>query len=381
MNVRAAVLALSVLLVGCRQTRQSPVEGPFSEQELKQFTSMNPIDAHTHIFVNDPKFNGVVDRLNLHLLDIFVVDDTSHARPSLAVETVAGWSLASANPGRVSICTTFDAYQVGQPHFAQTAVGQINQDFDRGAVAAKVWLNIGMEIKDASGNYLMPDDPIFDPIYQDIVAHNKTLIAHTAAPDGAWERPDPKSPSSGYYITHPEWSMYRRPGAPSKAKIMAARDHVLQEYPTMRVVGAHLGSMEDNLDDLGQHLDRYPNFAVDVAARMPNLIKMPRQQMIDFITRYQDRLIYGTDLERGFGEPPEAKNARPLADSYARIWRYFATNDTLTFGGGTIQGLDLPPSVVHKIYHDNAVKWFPGILATGGQDSQAARPNPASKAN
>jgi hypothetical protein len=47
-------------------------------------------------------------------------------------------------------------------------------------------------------------------------------------------------------------------------------------------------------------------------------------------------------------------------DTYANDWRYLATNDTILYK--KVQGLDLPPSILRKIYHDNAVKWFPGIL-------------------
>ena len=49
-------------------------------------------------------------------------------------------------------------------------------------------------------------------------------------------------------------------------------------------------------------------------------------------------------------------------DSYARDWRFLATNDTVEFEGAKGQGLALPDSVLRKIYHDNAVRWFPGIF-------------------
>ena len=33
----------------------------------------------------------------------------------------------------------------------------------------------------------------------------------------------------------------------------------------------------------------------------------------------------------------------------------------MTFEQGTTKGLHLPKDVLRKLYHDNAVKWFPGI--------------------
>ena len=89
--------------------------------------------------------------------------------------------------------------------------------------------------------------------------------------------------------------MYGKPHPASKHQILRARDRILEMNPNLRVVGAHLGSMEGNFHEIAQHLDRYPNFAVDLAARMPYLMLQPRAGMIAFILKYQDRLIYGTD--------------------------------------------------------------------------------------
>ena len=158
--------------------------------------------------------------------------------------------------------------------------------------------------------------------------------------------------------------MYGKQGVPSKEEILRARDHVLEQNPNLRVVGAHLGSMESNLEDLGRHLDKYPNFAVDIAARMPYLEMQPRETMIAFITKYQDRLIYGTDI--GFS-PGSGETLPELEAIYARDWRYFATSDTIEYKGKAVRGLNLPEAVLRKIYHDNAAKWFRGILSTASR--------------
>jgi hypothetical protein len=119
--------------------------------------------------------------------------------------------------------------------------------------------------------------------------------------------------------------------------------------------------MEADFNQLSMHLDRYPNFAVDLAARMPYLVMQPRPNIILFIQKYQDRLIYATDNEL----PPEAKAEAVVGlweRTYAFDWRFFATNDNLQYNGHKVQGLALPMPILRKLYHDNAVKWFPGIL-------------------
>jgi predicted TIM-barrel fold metal-dependent hydrolase len=119
--------------------------------------------------------------------------------------------------------------------------------------------------------------------------------------------------------------------------------------------------MESNFGELAQHLDKYPNFAVDLAARMPYIVQQPHAEIVAFITRYQDRLIYATD-----NEGPAGSNADQLAQElekrYALDWRFLATNSTLEYRGHTVQGLALPQAILRKLYHENAVKWFPGVL-------------------
>src|SRR5579863_4635600 len=121
-------------VAGCNHRETTPVAGPFSNRELQQFASLAPIDGHTHVFVSDPKFYAMLNRLNLHLLNIVVVDDTNDARRSLATESQAGWTFAGGGNGHVSVCTTFDPYPFSKPGFSQAAIRQIDQDFDRGAV-------------------------------------------------------------------------------------------------------------------------------------------------------------------------------------------------------------------------------------------------------
>ncbi|MGA8184258.1 MAG: amidohydrolase family protein [Terriglobia bacterium] len=337
------------------------VTGPFAPAELKAFTALDPIDTHSHIFVTNPGFIAMIEKLNLHTLSIAVDDDTDPYLKDLPRQISDGLHYVAASQGHAVFCTTFNPYLFRKPGFAQAAIRQINRNFAQGTIAVKIWKNIGMQIKDAHGNYIMPDNPIFEPIYKDIAAHHRTLVAHVADPDSCWKPLDPASPDYGYYKDNPQWYMYGNPHAPSKEAILKARDHVVEENPDLRVVGAHLGSMESNFPELGEDLDRHPNFAVDMAARMPYVMMLPRAQAIAFIEKYQDRLIYATDLNFMPGTNPQEK-IKQWEDYYARDWRFLATSDWVEYMGKKYQGLDLPQPVLEKLYHANAVHWFPGIL-------------------
>ncbi len=333
---------------------------------------MSPIDAHMHVFEETPGLQAFLSQYDLHLLDILVVDNRDPFYKDFSGQLRQANRVIQGNPGRAALCTTFDPYDFEKPGFAQRAIRQLNENFAAGAVAVKIYKTIGMQIQKKNGAYLMPDDPVFAPIYQDIAAQHRTVVAHLAEPTSAWLPPDPASPDYDYYKSHPEEYAYAHPTWPAKEAILAARDHVLQQNPQLRVVGAHLGSMELDVDEIARRFDRYPNFAVDTAARVPYLMLQPREKVRAFLIKYQGRVLYATDKEI----MPHSETARELAGlrrDYERDWKYFSTSETLVYMGHTVRGLALPASVLRRLYHDNAVQWFPGILDQGKQSPASLR--------
>ena len=345
-----------------RSVNPVPLEKTHLSPELQGLAAVDPVDTHTHVAKGDPAFYAMLERLHMRILDILVVDDHDAYRKNLKQQLADAEKVVRESRGEVFLCTTFDPFQFNQADFAQAAVQKLNRDFDNGAVAVKIWKNVGMELKDSGGHYVLPDSPAFEPILQDIERHNRSLIAHLAEPDEAWQPPDPKALDYSYYKQNPTWYMYRKPGAPAKTEILAARDRLLAENPGLRVVGAHLGSLEDDLDTLGKRLDKYPNFAVDTAARVPHLVVQPSDQVRAFILKYQDRILYATDLEFLKDQSPEDAIAE-WQQQYARDWRYFATNDGFDYDGHQVHGLGLPQEILRKLYHSNALHWFPSIPA------------------
>jgi len=346
---------LSLAMGGC-----ATLQRIFGSTSLpSDLTSLDPIDTHVHAFRSDPGFFAMIERSHLHVLDICVVDSYNIFGLE-AIERQRADAFVSGSDGHATLCTTFDPFSFEDPGYAQRVIAQLNEDFANGAVAVKIWKNVGMQIRKRDGTYLMPDDPIFAPVYQDIAAHNKTLIAHLAEPSSCWQPPNPSSPDYDYYKSNPQWYMYLHPDHPSKEMILAARDHLLEENPQLRVVGAHLGSMETSVDEIASHFDRYPNFAVDMAARMEYLMLAPRDKVRDFLIKYQDRVLYATDLEFLADEAP-ADAEHEWTETYRRDWKFLATDDAIRLQGREIRGLALPRPVLKKIYHDNAVRWIPGI--------------------
>jgi len=360
----SAAFTVLLPLAGPSSNRANPdfTAAPTTNVEaLRKLATIHPIDAHVHVFRTAPEFQKMLEEERLTLLNILVVDDTWAPRNKLQPQIDAAWRLVDGSGGHVKLCTTFDPYQFNSPEFPTKSIDQVNRDFHRGAIAMKIWKNFGMEVKDNKGKYVLPDDPKLQPIFEDLTRQDKTLLTHLAEPDLAWQELDvKKDPLSAYYLENPQWHMLNKPGVPSKRAILEARDHILERNPHLRVVGVHLGSMEKDLDDLARHLDKYPNFAVDTAARMEYFEFGDREKVRSFLIKYQDRVIYGTDLDVN----PDAnvkQSVREWKDMYASDWKFLATNETLQIDGRSVHGLDLPQEVLQKIYRTNAQHWIKGL--------------------
>ena len=157
--------------------------------------------------------------------------------------------------------------------------------------------------------------------------------------------------------------MSGKPGTPEKQTILQARDHLLAMNPDLRVVGAHLGSMENDLDDLSTRLDRYPNFAVDTAARVRTLAIQPRDKVRAFILKYQDRILYGTDLHFVSGTTGR-RHPKFGNDNTPSIGVTLPRTTPSNISGKKSKDLIYLALVLKKLYHDNAIHWIPGIDAT-----------------
>lgn len=318
------------------------------------------IDAHVHVAPPPEEFLRMLERLNVRLVDVTLIDPHAPGFDKLEPQTSTVAKLAGESRGRIGWASTFDPAGFEEAGFSAKAIAHLQSTFDRGAVAVKIYKSIGMDLRHKSGRYAMPDDPAFAPVFEMIAARNRTLLAHLAEPKSSWQPLNPSDPHYGYYKDNPDWHMFLHPDRPAYESIIAARDRMLAAHRKLRVIGCHLGSMEHDVHEIAKRLDHYPNFAVDTAARVANLMMQPREDVRSFMIRYQDRVVWGTDLMELAWEQPEAVIRRWEA-VYAREWRYFATGDMLDFSGRKIQGLALPPTVVRKIFHDNALRWIPGL--------------------
>lgn len=321
------------------------------------------IDAHIHYADTDPGLLGLMNEFRLKFLNICVAHDAHGAWRSQAH---AYRQLAESYPDRFAWCTSFDLPRFDDPDYVEMVLRGLDEDFAAGAVACKVWKNIGMEVRTPDGRFFMVDDPRLDPIFDHIANSGRTLLTHIGEPLACWQPLETPSPHVAYYRNNPQWHMYGKPDYPHHAQLMAARDRMVEKHPDLRVVGAHLGSLEYDLDAIAARLERYPNFAVDISARLDDFAVKDSDRVRDFVIRYADRILWGTDVvmrdkPSSLPEPARTQALATLRKTFETYTAYFETTDLVDVRGQVARGLGLPPDVLEKLYYTNAKTWYPGL--------------------
>ncbi|NOY37306.1 MAG: amidohydrolase family protein [Chlorobi bacterium] len=320
------------------------------------------IDAHVHIRTTDTNIIQAAMAENFKFLSICT---RSNSRENIDKQLYFAKKMHEQFPQVLSYVTTFSMENFEKPGWRQEVIRRLKKDFEEGAIGVKIWKDIGMTFRDSLDNFIMIDDPRFDAILDFIADNNKTLVAHIGEPKNCWLPIDSMTVNNDkiYFREHPQYHMYLHPDYPSYDDQINARDRMLSRHPNLRVVGAHLGSLEWNVDELAKRLDLYPNFAVDMAARICHFQVQDRQKVRDFIIKYQDRLLYGTDFSIKEDDDLQEKKDR-MENVWHADWKYFSTDEEMNSPNvnGSFKGLNLNEKVLRKIYFLNAKKWYPGIL-------------------
>jgi len=338
--------------------RANTADAPYA---MADFAKVRKYDAHVHANRADRAFLEQARADNFELLSINV-DYPDF--PSIERQHRDALLLAKADPARFHWAATFSMRGYATPGWHERVEAGLDQAVREGARAVKVWKNIGMVEKDAQGRLIMLDDPGLAPVAEHIRALGVPLIAHQGEPYNCWLPLEQMTTNNDreYFAKHPQYHMYLHPEMPSHAALMAARDRFVGAHPQLRVVGAHMASLEYDVDRLADFLDRFPNATVDLAARMSQVQYQSNRdgaKVRDFFIRYQDRLLYGTDLTYA----PDADPAQFRAEAHGvwqSDWRYLATDESQRIAvlEADVPGLALPRTVIDKIYYRNAVREF-----------------------
>lgn len=327
------------------------------------------IDAHAHYYGDHVEAVARLRAADIRMVNVAVAEA---AGDSWREQATVYRALATQYPDTYAWCTTFDppddavwADVEGRRRYAESTVAGLRRDFEAGAAACKVWKSIGMKLRKPSGEFVLIDDAVFDPVYAFLASIGKPLLMHIGEPLACWQPLEAANPHAGYYRANPEWYMGDKPDHPTHRALIDARDRVLARHPRLRAVGAHLGSLEYDVTEIAARLDRYPNFAVDTSARLTDLVRQDQTAVRSLFPKYPDRILFGTDI--GVEDPVSAldeaqrtQHLSALLERYAREADYYRRGSSMALYGVEAPGLGLPSDVADAVLAGNALRWYWG---------------------
>jgi len=308
------------------------------------------IDVHNH--VNDAQ--GIDEHMDPKRV-IQIMDDTN---VKTVVILTGMWGdklqkvideMVKPYPGRFMVFTQIDWSKIDNPNFSQEMVQQLDDGVRRGARGLKLLKDLGLGVRDKTGKLIAVDDPRLDPVWEECGRLGIPVFIHTGDPEAFFHPIDANNERYEELIEHPDWSFYG-PQFPSLQDVLEARNRMFAKHPHTSFVSLHMGWPE-NLPWVAKMLDEHPNVMVEFGAREAELGRQPRQTRELFL-KYQDRVMFGTDNSMDVDLYRNHYRWLETSDEYFDPWGYPGQ------GRWKTSGLELPDSVLEKIYHRNAERLF-----------------------
>ncbi len=223
-----------------------------------------------------------------------------------------------------------------------------------GARGLKVWKDLGLSVRDGDGRLVLPDDPRLSPLWEKAGELKVPVAIHTADPVAFFEPVDEHNERLEELLRHPEWS-FPADRYPRFPRLIAALEALVAAHPETTFIGLHAGCYAEDLSWVSRMLDAYPNFHIDIAARIAELGRQPRRTRA-LVLRHPERVLFGTDqlFLRGA--------------TYETYFRFLETSDEYfpyspkdppPNGRWHISALHLPSEVLDLVYAGNARRLIP----------------------
>ena len=297
-------------------------------------------DAHTHI--------GEPDTLEKMLK---IEDEFGVAIQIGIVHSKDGFEAAKEQyPERFVFAKYLSLSDIAQ-YNVEPVIEDIASTKDEGYSLVKTWFGPRWRdyIEDVPAGFRI-DSPKLEPVFQALEDNDLPLLIHVADPDTYFE------------LHYQDSSKYG-----TKEDNLGQLEAVLERHPQVVFQIPHFGAQPEihRLSNLASWLDRFPNVILDTASSrwMARELSKDVKKARAFLVKYSDRILFGTDLSANRGNL-EYFGARYIAQRY--LWETDVQDEPLPFddadtkdsGGTFINGLDLPLSVLQKLYWKNATKTY-----------------------
>jgi predicted TIM-barrel fold metal-dependent hydrolase len=264
------------------------------------------------------------------------------------------WSLdnvAENYPERFVVFLNLNFENLDDPGWPEEPLEMLENGVKQGIKGLKVYKELGLNDQDNDGNRIPVNDPRLDPIWAKCGELGIPILIHSGEPAPFWMPKDKKNERWLELKQYP--SRYRNPEKlPSFDSIMAEQHQVFEKHPNTKFINAHLGWYGNDLTKLGQLMDQFPNMYTEIGAVLAELGRQPKAARSFFI-QYQDRILFGKDTYK--------------MEEYYTYFRVLETDDEYfdyyrkRHANWKMYGMNLPDSVLRKVYYVNALNVIPGI--------------------
>lgn len=310
------------------------------------------IDVHNHQFgMTSQDLDLLIedmDRLNMGIM----VNLSGRGRGETTHFDGALSNIKNSNSeSRLVIFTNISFSGIDDPEWAEHTVKQLEEDVRKGARGLKIYKSLGLRNTDSEGNRIPVDDPRIDPVWAKCGELGIPVLIHSADPEPFWQEHDSNNERWLELKLRPNRKRSDSDPAPW-AKIIQEQHNVFRKHPNTTFINAHFGWYANNLTELSELLDQYPNMMIEFGAVIAELGRQPRQSR-EFFIQYQDRIMFGKDSWNSeeyhtyFRVLETADEYFPYYKKYHAYWKMY--------------GLDLPDEVLKKVYYKNALRVIPNL--------------------
>jgi hypothetical protein len=266
-----------------------------------------------------------------------------------SIENVESQGLSN----RFGVFVNVDFNKIDDKDFAENNVSIIKDAVNQGAIGLKVYKNLGLNLKDNSGERVKVDDKRLNPIWEVCGELKIPVLIHSGEPSPFFDPIDKYNERWLHARQKP--ASFRSPDEyPSFEVVMQEQYNMFESNPNTIFINAHLGWYGNDLDKLSEQLDNLPNVYTEIGAVIAELGRQPIRAK-KFFVEHQDRVLFGKDTYR--------------KSEYNVYFRILETSDEYfdyyrkRHAHWKMYGLNLPDSILKKLYYKNALKLFPSIPA------------------
>lgn len=360
---RAQVAWIAVLLVSLGSARsQNSADIPPDQLLLKDYRPRSiyeipvtrvekarfpVIDVHSHPYVRTPsqveQWVKNMDAVGIEK-SIIMVGATGKTFDDVV-------KLFSPHPDRFEIWCGIDYAGYDQPGFAERAIAELERCHRLGAVGVGELSDKGRGLRGVRGNpdgfSMHIDDSRMDPVLERCADLKLPINIHVGEDKWMYE---PADRHNDGLMNSYKWRIPEDPDVLGHDEVIATLDRALAKHPRVTFIACHLANTCYDLSIIGDMFDRHPRLYGDIGARFGELAPIPRHVKA-FFTKYQDRILYGTDM--GIDVEMYRITFRVLETPDEHFYPEQISNYHWAW-----QGLDLDDPVLKKIYAENARQLF-----------------------